>query len=166
LNIPDLVVVSPDAGFAKTARKYAEYLDTDLVIGDKIRRAHDENAEICEVIGEVRDRNALIVDDFSLSGGTLVKMAEALKVRGARKVFVAITHLLLDEKGVQRIEASPIDLLVGMDTVDNERMTQSSKIRIISAAPLFAEALIRIQNEESLSSLFNCVHDHILLHSW
>ncbi len=166
LMLPDLVVVSPDAGFAKTARKYAELLNASLAVGDKIRQGHDEKAEICEVIGAVQGKNALIVDDFTLSGGTLIKMATALKERGTLKVFVAVTHLLLDEKAVKRVENSPIDLLIGMDTVDNPALNSSSKVKVISAAPLIGEALIRIQRRESLSSLFTNVNDRVLAHSW
>lgn len=166
LAIKDLVVVSPDTGFTKTARKYSDYLGTNLAVGDKIRRAHDENAEICEVIGDIKGKNCLIVDDFTLSGGTLVKMAEALKKRGALRVIVAVTHVLLDEKNAKRIENSPIDLLIGLDTVDNPNIANIPKIKSISAAPLFAEALIHIHNQESISQLFSHVRENIIVHSW
>lgn len=166
LAIPDLVVVSPDAGFAKTARKYADRLTADLAVGDKLRHGHDENAEICEVIGNVQGKNALIVDDFTLSGGTLIKMAETLKKRGARHIYVAVTHLLLNEKAVRKVEDSEIDCIIGMDTIENSHLLHSPKIKIVSAAPLMAEALIRIHCRESVSELFVNVSDHVLNQSW
>jgi ribose-phosphate pyrophosphokinase len=166
LNISDMVVVSPDAGFAKTARKYAEHLGADLVIGEKIRRNHQEEAEILNLIGDVAGKNALIVDDFSLSGGTLIRLAEALKKRDAKQIFACITHTLFSEKAVAALEKSPIDMLIGMDTIDNPRIGACNKVKIISAAPLFAEAVIRIQNRESLSALFDHVMDNVIRHSW
>lgn len=166
LAIPNLIVASPDAGFAKTARKYAEYLNTSLVIGDKMRADHNEKAEVLDVIGEVEGKNVLIVDDFTLSGGTLSQMAHVLKKKGAGRVFACITHTLLSTKGIECVNESPIELLVGMDTVDNPCTSDCKKVRIISAAPLFAQALIRIQNRESLSSLFSCVMENILRYSW
>lgn len=166
LNLDNLTVVSPDAGFIKTARRFAEHLGSDLVIGDKIRKDHQEKAEILNVIGEVKDRNCVIVDDFSLSGGTLIKMAEALKARGSKKVIAAITHTLLSEKAVILLEDSPIDLLVGLDTIDNPNVAVSNKIKILSAAPLFAETMARIQRKEPLSELFEHITDTVIRSSW
>ena len=166
MAIPDLVVVSPDAGFAKTARKFACYLNTDLVIGEKARCGHDENAEIMNVIGDVSGKNTIIVDDFSLSGITLIKMAQALKKRGANRIFSTITHMLLGEKAIKLVEDSPIEFLLGMDTIENTFAERSKKIRIISAAPLFAEAIMRIQNKESLSPLFDYVLEDIVNKCW
>lgn len=155
LNFENLVVVSPDAGFAKQARKYANYLDATIAIGDKTRKAHDEKAEILEIIGDVKDKTALIVDDFSLSGGTLAELAEGLKERGAAKVAACLSHMLLSENGVKRIEQSPIDLLIGTDSVVNPNILLSNKIKQVSVAPLFAQALYRIHNKESVSPLFD-----------
>ncbi|MEG0915302.1 MAG: ribose-phosphate diphosphokinase, partial [Christensenellaceae bacterium] len=95
----DLVVVSPDAGFAKTARKYADYLNLPVAIGDKTRTGHDENAQILELIGDVQGKNCIIVDDFSISGGTLVDVAHMLKARGAKRIVACLAHLMLREKG-------------------------------------------------------------------
>jgi ribose-phosphate pyrophosphokinase len=155
MKFEDLVVVSPDAGYAKQARKFANYLNTSIAIGDKTRRAHDEKAEILEIIGDVKGKTAFIVDDFSLSGGTLVEIACGLKGRGAKKVVAGLSHMLLNEAGVNRIEQSPIDLLVGTDSIVNPFIAHSKKIKQISVAPLFAQALIRIHNKESISPLFD-----------
>ena len=161
LNLENLVVVSPDAGFAKQARKYANYLNTSIALGDKMRKEHDEKAKILEIIGDVKDKTTLIADDFSLSGGTLVELAHALKERGAKKVVACLSHLLLSEEGVAKVEESPIDLLVGTDSVINKNIIGSQKIKQISVAPLFAEALLRIQNKESVSPLFTNISENM-----
>ncbi len=166
LKLENLVVVSPDAGFAKQARKYANYLNASIAIGDKTRKSHDENAEILEIIGDVKDKTALIVDDFSLSGGTLISLSQALKERGARMVVASLSHMLLSAKGVKRVEESQIDLLIGTDSVINKNITRSGKIKLISVAPLFAQALIMIHNKESVSPLFTNISENIVKYSY
>jgi ribose-phosphate pyrophosphokinase len=162
----NMVVVSPDAGFAKTARKYADYLNTSIAIGDKTRSSHDEKAEILELIGDVKDKTALIVDDFSLSGGTLAELSYLLKDRGAKKIVACLSHMMLSEKGVEKIDNSPIDLLIGTDSVANPNILKSDKIKLVSVAPLFAQALIRIHNRETVSPLFTSVSENILRQSY
>ena len=99
LGITDnLVVVSPDAGFAKDARGYADYLGLPVAIGDKTRYAHDEKAKVLDVIGHVEGKDCLIVDDFTISGGTLVEIAEALKSKGANHIYACLSHVLIREK--------------------------------------------------------------------
>ncbi|MEN6317024.1 MAG: ribose-phosphate diphosphokinase [Clostridiaceae bacterium] len=166
LNIDNLVVVSPDAGFVKQARKYAGYLDASIAIGDKTRKAHDEKAEILEIIGGVSGKTALITDDFSLSGGTLIELAHELKKRGAAKVIACLSHLLLSREGVRKIEESPVDLLIATDSVTNDNIADSKKIRKVSVAPLFAQALIRIHNKESVSPLFTNISENIMKQSY
>lgn len=156
MRIEELVVVSPDVGFAKEARNFATSLQVPVAIGDKMRKSHDENAKVLEIIGDVQGKNALIVDDFSISGGTLVDLAKGLKERGANKIYAALSHLMLTEAAVEKIENSPIELVIGTDSVENEA-TLSKKIKTISVAPLFAEAVVRIHNRESISSLFDTV---------
>jgi len=155
LNIDNLVVVSPDTGFAKQARKYASHLGTSVAIGDKTRRGHDERAEVLELIGDVEGKNCLVVDDFSISGGTLVELSKELKKRGALRIIACLSHLLLNREAVKRIEDSDIELVIGTDSVENHWVEMSDKIRIVSVAPLFAEAIIRIHNRESVSVLFD-----------
>ncbi|MBS4219950.1 ribose-phosphate diphosphokinase [Bacillus sp. FJAT-49711] len=153
LNVEDLVVVSPDVGFAKQARNFATALQVPVAIGDKTRKSHDENAKVLEIIGNVKDKNVLIVDDFSISAGTLVDVARGLKERGAQRIFALVSHLMLSKSGAEKIENSPIELLISTDTVGNNSLA-SNKTKIVSVAPLFAEAVLRIHNKESVSSLF------------
>jgi ribose-phosphate pyrophosphokinase len=162
LEIPDLVIVSPDVGFAKNARKYASYLNLPVVICDKIRKDHSEKAEVIEMFGDIRNKNALIVDDFVLSCGTLIEAARILKQNGANKVFAIVTHALLQEKGIKELGESHIDKLIVTDTVYNPVIFNNAKIKIISVAPLFAEAVKIIQNMESLSALFDHLPEHVL----
>lgn len=157
LNLENLVVVSPDVGFAKQARRVASYLGTSVAIGEKMRTAHDENASILELIGDVTGKDALIVDDFSISAGTLTNLAKALKQRGADRVFACLTHVLLTEAGVRKIEESPLEWVIGTDSVHNRVAAASPKMRTISVAPLFAEAIHRIHSRESMSPLFSGV---------
>lgn len=162
LNIEDMIVVSPDSGYAKEARDYANYLDVQLAIGDKERITHDEEASIVEIVGDVNGKNAVIVDDFSISGGSLVNLAIELKKRGAKKIIACISHILLNDDGVKKLMESDIELLVSTDTVNNPYIKGCDKIKIISVAPLFAETIWRINNKESVSSLFKDVPIHIL----
>ncbi|HCJ59053.1 MAG TPA: ribose-phosphate pyrophosphokinase [Clostridiaceae bacterium] len=155
MKIEDLVVISPDSGFAKDARKYARYLKLPVAIGDKEREGHDENAKVIDIIGDVEGKNALIVDDFTISGGTLINLAGELKNRGVKKIFACLSHVLLNEKGVANLENSEIEKLISTDSVYNPHLLSSRKIRIISVAPLFAEAIRRIHRQESVSPLFN-----------
>jgi ribose-phosphate pyrophosphokinase len=154
MNIENLIVVSPDAGFAKTARKYADALKTSVAIGDKTRHGHDEKAEILDIIGDVNGKNAMIVDDFTISCGTLVDTAEALKRRGANRVFACVSHALLGEKGIHALMRSPIEQLIITDTVANAGCFSCPKVQVVSIAPLFAQAIKIIHDRESLSSLF------------
>ncbi len=152
--VDNLVVVSPDAGFAKNAREYADYLGTSVAIGDKTRVAHDEKAQVLEVIGNVDGKNCLIVDDFTISGGTIVEIANAVKAKGANHVYACLSHVLCREKGIQAIENSPVELLISTDSVENTFVRGHEKFRIVSVAPLFAETVRRINNRQSISPLF------------
>lgn len=152
---PDrLVVVSPDTGFAKKAREYASYLGTSLAIGDKERSAHDENAEVLEIIGDVKGKIAVVVDDFTISGGTLADVAAKLLERGAESVVVAVSHGVFSKGAMARIDASPIKRLLVTDTVENHPEALSDRVEVVSVAPIFGEAIRRIHNRESISVLF------------
>ena len=158
LDIMDnICVVSPDAGYAKTARKYADYLHAPVAIGDKTRYAHDEKAKILSIIGNVEGKNCMIVDDFTVSGGTLVDIARALKANGARRIIACLSHVIVREKGVKAIEDSPIEMLIGTDSVKNPYTAKSCRFKSVSVAPLFAEAVLRIHEKESVSTLFSKV---------
>jgi ribose-phosphate pyrophosphokinase len=154
LGLEDLVVVSPDAGFAKKARQFARRLGATLAIADKERIDHTEAAQVTDLIGEVADRHALIVDDFTISAGTLVEVAECLMERGARSVHAAVTHGVFTDKSMQRLDSSPITRLLVTDTVENQPVDLSEKVQVVSMAPLLAEAIRRIDRRESLSILF------------
>jgi ribose-phosphate pyrophosphokinase len=162
LQLKNFVVVSPDAGFAKQARRYASYLGTSVAIGDKVRKGHDEKAEVLEIIGEVRNKDVVIVDDFSLSGETLINIAKALKARGVNRICACLSHFLLTEEGIRALDKSPIDILISTDTVENSISKKSQKVKIISAAPLFAEALLRSFNGKSISPIFDSIPDRVI----
>jgi ribose-phosphate pyrophosphokinase len=157
LELPDIVLVSPDAGFAKQARRYASWLGVSLAIADKERVAHDEKAHILNVIGDVKDKTAVVVDDFTISGGTLADVSVKLMERGARAVYAAVTHGVLAPGSMERIDNSPIERLIITDTVENQPVAFSDKIEVVSVAPLFAEAIKRIHNRESISAMFEHV---------
>jgi ribose-phosphate pyrophosphokinase len=150
----DMVIVSPDVGGIKIARAYAKLLNCPLVVIDK-RRPQQNLAEVVNIIGDVKDKNVLIVDDLIDTAGTFVGAVSALKVKGAKKIFGAVTHPLLSGNAIERIEKSELDKLFVTDTIDLKDNTHSEKIKIISAADLFGEAIRRTFNNESISSLFN-----------
>jgi ribose-phosphate pyrophosphokinase len=153
-KLHDLVVVSPDVGFAKPARKYASFLRCSIAIADKERRAHNERAEIVEIIGEVRGKTAVIVDDFTISAGTLVEAANKLVERGAKDVYAAVSHGVFGEGSMERLDQSPIRSLLVTDSIETQPVKLSPKVEVVSVAPLFGEAISRIHNRESISVLF------------
>jgi len=153
-RLPDLVVVSPDAGFVKQARRFASYMGVSLAIADKERKAHDERAEVLEIIGDVEGKTALIVDDFVISGTTLAEAADALIDRGATDVFASITHGVFSEGSMERIDRSSIRRLIVTDSIETQPVELSESIEVVSVAPLFGEAIRRIHNNESISILF------------
>ncbi len=154
LGLTDLVVVSPDAGFAKKARSYAKRIGASLAIADKERIDHTETARVVDLIGEVSGRTALIVDDFTASAGTLAEVADCLVDRGARTVYAAVSHGVFAGEAMKRLDDSPIAKLLTTDSVENHPVDLSEKVQIVSVAPLFAEAIRRIHNRESVSVLF------------
>lgn len=162
LALDDYVIVSPDAGFAKEARKISKMLGVSTVIGDKSRRDHSENAEILEIIGNVKDKHCVIVDDFTLSGGTIVELAQELKKRGAKRIFAFLSHVMLGEKALKRLEDSHIDMLFTTDTVHNPNIAHANKVTVISVAPLFAETIKRIHTKESVSVMFDTLPEDVI----
>jgi ribose-phosphate pyrophosphokinase len=152
--LPDLVVVAPDAGFAKKARAFAARLGTSYAIAEKRRTDHSETAEVTELIGDVSGRTALIVDDFTISAGSLCDAARILTDRGAAAVYAMVTHGLLTETAVERLAGSAIERLFITDTVETQPVALPSNVEVISVAGLFGEAIRRIYNRESISLLF------------
>ncbi len=153
-GLPDLVVVAPDAGFAKKARQWSERLRAPLAIADKRRIDHTETAEVVELIGSVEGCTALIVDDFAISAGTLVDAARILTERGALGVHAAVSHGLLAGQAIERLEASPIGTLFMTDSVETQPVALPDMVEVVSVAPLFGEAIRRIARRESISVLF------------
>lgn len=153
-KIPDLVVCSPDIGFAKGASAYANYLGVPVAIGNKTRTGHDENAEILEVIGDVDGRNVLIVDDFTISGGTLISMAEVLRSRGAKDIYAAVSHGVLSKGAAGRIGSSLLKELFITDTIDCQPDPLPPNVTVVSVTRLFAEAIQSIHDRTSVSQLF------------
>ena len=151
----DFVVVSPDAGSAKRAREYATELGCPVAIGDKTRYGHDENAKVLEIIGEVEGKNCLVVDDFSISGGTLVDIAEGLKNKGAKKIYAALSHNVMSKKGLERLEKSPYEFILSTDTLECPDQALCSKLRFISAAPMFAQAVKIVHDRAPMSTMFD-----------
>jgi len=150
----DLIVVSPDVGGVVRARALAKRLESDLAIIDK-RRPKANVAEVMNIIGEVDGRTCVIMDDMVDTAGTLCKAAQVLKQEGAKKVFAYCTHAVLSGGAVERIATSDIDELVVTDTIPlREDARGCGKIRQLSVAGLMAETILRIFNEDSVSSLF------------
>ena len=154
-GLEDIIVVSPDVGFAKQARRYASLLGTSMAIADKERIAHDEKASILQIIGNVKGKTAVVVDDFTISGGTLANVSETLIEQGAKAVYAVVTHGVLTGGSVERIDKSPIKQLLITDTVENQPVKFSLKIEVVSVASLFAEAIKRIHHRESISEMFS-----------
>ena len=151
-KLPNLVVVSPDVGGLKMAYAYAQTLQAGLAIVAKRRRSATE-VESLAVIGEVRGKNCLLVDDLTETAGTLVQAAELLRKKGARKILACVSHAILSDQAVERLRNSKIDELITTDTVFRPVIT-GVNITTLSVAGLLGEAIKRIHNNESVNSLF------------
>ncbi|MEZ5998793.1 MAG: ribose-phosphate pyrophosphokinase [Hyphomonas sp.] len=150
-----LIVVSPDVGGVVRARSLAKRLDADLAIVDK-RRPEAGKSEVMNIIGDVNKKRCIMLDDICDSGGTLANAAAALKEHGATSVSAYVTHGVLSNNAVDRLEKSVLDELVMCDTIQPSKEALKSKsIRILPIAPLLGEAIRRIANEESVSKLFD-----------
>lgn len=154
LDHHEVTVVSPDAGGVERARAFAKHLDASLAIIDKRRTRANEVAEM-HIVGEVRGRFAVLVDDMVDTAGTLVAAARALTENGARAVLACCTHAVLSGAAIARVEESPLAELIVTDTIPLRAEAQAcKKIRVLSVAHLLGEAIKRTHNEESISSLF------------
>jgi len=154
MELHNIIIVSPDVGFAKQARHYASALGAPIAIAYKERVTHDERAIITQIIGNVEKKTAVVVDDFTTSGGTLASVALALKEHGATEVYAAVTHGVLTEQALDRINQSPLRRLIITDTVEHQPVALEGKISVVSVAPIFGEAIKRIHNRESISEMF------------
>jgi len=154
LKLVNPVIVSPDVGGIKMARAYAKRLNASLAIVDK-RRIDDKNIEVMNIMGEVKGKSAVIIDDLMATGGSLAEAAEALKNAGALDIYAGITHAVLCGPAIERLSQSQIKKIVITDTIFSEAAKNSDKIEVVSVAPLLAEAIKRIHNEQSVSSMFD-----------
>ncbi|MET0379336.1 MAG: ribose-phosphate diphosphokinase, partial [Spongiibacteraceae bacterium] len=154
-NYPNLVVVSPDIGGVVRARAIAKQMnDADLAIIDK-RRPSANVAQVMHIIGDVKGRSCIIVDDMVDTAGTLCKAAAALKEHGAAKVVAYCTHAVLSGKAIENITGSELDELIVTDTIPLSSLaSECSRIRVLTIANMLAEAMRRVSNEESLSAMF------------
>lgn len=153
-DLSDWVVASADVGYGKNAFKFGQELGLPVVIGNKIRKDHTETAQVWNIVGDVVGKNVLIVDDIIFTGGSLIAMAQAARAQGAKDIYAAVTHGVLTPGAQQKIEASLIKEVVVTDTVEYRYEAVSPKIKTISVAPLFAEAIRHIHTCESVSALF------------
>ena len=153
-NLEDLVIVSPDLGSVNRARKIANRLDVPIAIIDK-RRPKPNVSEIMNIIGDIKDKNLLIIDDIIDTAGTLCNAANALKERGAKSVRACATHGILSGPAVERIQASALEELILLDTIPLPAEKRLDKIKVESVAPIFSQAIQRIYADQSVSTLFN-----------
>ncbi len=153
-GLSDLVVASADVGYGKNAFKYGDILRVPTVIGNKMRVDHSESAQVWSVVGDVKDKNVLIVDDIVFTGGSLIAMTEQVKKLGAKSVIAAVTHGVLTPGATAKIDASAIDELVITDTVEYRFDILSKKVTSISVAAEFAKAIKSIHSYKSVSQLF------------
>lgn len=154
LRLKNLVVVSPDVGGIKMARAYAKRFNADLAIIDK-RRINTEKTQVMNILGEVKGKNAIIVDDLVATAGSLIEATQGLKEHGAKDIYAAITHPVLSGPALERIKNCALKQLVVCDTIPVEDSKLHSKIKVLSVAALLGEAIRRIHCEESVSCLFD-----------
>lgn len=152
-GLEDVVVVSPDHGSVGRARKMAEPLRCPIAIVDK-RRPEPNKSEIMNIIGDIKDKNCILVDDMIDTAGTITNAANAIKEMGARSVRACATHGVLSGPAIQRIRDSAIEELVLLNTIPVPKEKRLDKMKFLSVAPLFAESMTRIINNVSLSKLF------------
>lgn len=150
----DIVVCAPDVGFAKGAAAFANVLSASVAIGHKERTSHDESASVLQVVGDVKGKRVLIVDDFTISGGTLVSMANLLMDSGAQEVSAAVSHAILSEAAARKLDQSVLKQIYFADTVEPLPEQLSEKFVAVSSAPLFATAIRSIHDRTSVSQLF------------
>lgn len=154
LNEDDVVVVSPDLGSVTRARKFADRLHAPIAIIDK-RRPKANVSEVMNVIGDIKNKTVILVDDLMDTGGTLTNGAAALMNLGAKEIYACCTHPVLSGPAIERIKKSPVKELVVLNTIPIPEEKQIDKIKTISVAPVFAEAIKRIYEDVSVSKLFD-----------
>lgn len=149
----DVVIVAPDVGGVKMARAFAKRLEASLGIVDK-RRVDAESAEVMNILGEVEGKTVILIDDMCATAGSLTEAANALKKKGAKVIYAGITHGVFSGPALERIEKSSLKKILVTDTIALDNHKKHPKVKVVSVAALLAEAIKRIHNEESVSSLF------------
>jgi ribose-phosphate pyrophosphokinase len=152
-NIENLVCVSPDIGGVKMVNAYATMFHAPLAIIAKKRKSASD-VEVLDLVGDVKGKNVLMVDDLTETAGTLTRAAEILRAKGARKIYAAVSHAILGTQAIDRLRKSKLDELITTDSVQRQKLN-GLKLTELTVAPLLGEAIMRIHNAESVSSLFD-----------
>ena len=152
-EIKDIMIVSPDSGGAERARFFAKHLNSNLAIIDK-RREKANESEVMHIIGEVKGKTCIMIDDMIDTAGTIAKGAQALADHGAKSVIAAATHGVLSGPAIERLEKSPIEQLIVTDTLALPKEKLMKSMTVLTVAPLIGEAILRIHDERSVSTLF------------
>ena len=153
-NLENIVVVATDAGSSKKAYKYSKFFECPLALIDKRRESNNDNAVATNIIGDIEGKTAVIFDDEVSTAGTLVEAAHILEAHGAKEIYAGATHGVLVGPAIERIEKSPIKELVVTNTIPLEPEKRIDKIKVVSIAPLFAEAIKRLNEAKPLGDLF------------
>ncbi|MFZ7132672.1 MAG: ribose-phosphate diphosphokinase [Eubacteriales bacterium] len=154
MNLPDLVVVSPDAGSVPRSRKLGERLDAPLAIIDK-RRPKANVSEVMHIIGDIKDKNCILMDDMIDTAGTICNGANALKKLGAKNVYAVCTHGIFSGPAIERLQATEIKEVVALNTIQISKEKQMNNLKVISVGSIFAKAIDRVHKGKSLSKLFD-----------
>jgi ribose-phosphate pyrophosphokinase len=155
MNLPDAIVVSPDVGGIKIAREYSRKLNIKMAVVDK-RRVGPEETEVGFVIGEVKDKNVIMIDDIIATGGSIAQAARVLKEKGAKDIYVGTTHAILCGKASEKLAGAPIKEVAVTDTIplDGRMKPLGEKISVLTISGLLGEAIRRIHTNESVSAMF------------
>jgi ribose-phosphate pyrophosphokinase len=158
-GLKDLTVVAPDVGSSKLARNYSKRLDAGLAIVDK-RRVSDKDTEVMSVIGEVKGRNVLLIDDMISTAGSITQAAKTVRDLGAKSVYLAATHAILCGAAMERLDEAAIEELILTDTIPIPKEKMRPYMKVLSVARLLGEAILRIHHAESVSRLFDDMEDY------
>jgi len=152
-NLEDLTILSPDTGGAERARAYAKRLNADLAIGDK-RRVKANVAKVVHIIGKVKNKTVVIIDDMIDTGGTLVEIVDAIRSKGAKRILAVCSHPVLSGPAIKRLQHSNLEEVIVTDSIALSRKKRFGNLKILSVASLFGEAIRSIHKETSISNLF------------
>ena len=154
-NIQNMVIVATDAGSSKKAYKYSNFFKCPIALIDKRRIGNQDKVEATNIIGDVKDKNAIIFDDEIDTGGSIIQAAEIIRKHGSKEIYAGCTHGILSDNAVEKLQKSEFKEIVITDTVALTKEKQIDKIKIVSVAPLFAQAIKRINEAKPLGELYN-----------